>query len=208
MVKSNGSPGRGSSNGASAGFEIVLDPHRPGRHRARVEPYGVAVWALIAHYRGVNGGSIGETAKSYGVPESAVRAALAYYEADPRFVDAFLLLNREELGAHGDDAGAALRVGKPGNTDLEQLAIARRTGRVFVTHDRAYALLHEAWRAWTAEWGLAETRHPGIVILPDAGVLPAEAAAEAIDALAKEQTSFENRLFEYNARDGWRERMP
>ena len=28
---------------------IALDPHRPGRHRARLVHYGRPVWALIAY---------------------------------------------------------------------------------------------------------------------------------------------------------------
>jgi hypothetical protein len=159
-------------------FEIALDPHRPGRHRARLEPYGVAVWAVIAHFQGVNGGSIEETAREYGLPPGAVRAAIAYYEADPRFVDAFLLLNREELDDPGQATGAARRVGHQGKSAVQLLAAALEARSVFVTHDRGqFALLHERWQAWTAGWDLADARHPGILVISDAGVLPAPEAA-------------------------------
>jgi uncharacterized protein (DUF433 family) len=70
---------------------IALDPHRPGRHRARLVHYGRPIWALIAYLQG-NGWNIAETARDYDLPEEAVRAAIAYYEADPQYIDAYLLL--------------------------------------------------------------------------------------------------------------------
>lgn len=72
---------------------IGLDPHRRGRHRARLVEFGVPVWALIAHLQG-NGWDAAGTAADYDVPEEAVRAAIAYYEADPQDIDAFLRQNR------------------------------------------------------------------------------------------------------------------
>ena len=71
---------------------IALDPHRPGRHRARLVAYGKPVWAVIAYFKGFDG-DIARTAEAHGIPEEAVRAAVAYYQADPKYIDAFLLLN-------------------------------------------------------------------------------------------------------------------
>jgi len=98
MAKPSISATKGGAPDDAPTFEIVLDPHRLGRHHARVEPFGVAIWAVIAHLQGVNG-SVTETARNYELPEEVVRAAIAYYQEDPRFIDAFLLLNREEIGA-------------------------------------------------------------------------------------------------------------
>ncbi len=70
---------------------IALDPHRPGRHRARLVHYGRPIWALIAYLQG-NNWDVPQTARDYDLPEEAVRAAVAYYEADPQYIDAFLLL--------------------------------------------------------------------------------------------------------------------
>lgn len=75
------------------GPTIVPDPHRPGRDRVRLEPYGVPVWALIAHLQGV-GWDVARPAADYAVPEPAVRAAIAHYRAEPQSIDAFLLLLR------------------------------------------------------------------------------------------------------------------
>lgn len=70
---------------------IAFDPHRPGRHRARLVRYGRPVWALIMDLQG-NDWDVARTARDYALPEAAVRAAVANYEADPRYIDAFLLL--------------------------------------------------------------------------------------------------------------------
>lgn len=75
---------------------IVPDPHRPGRNRVRLEPYGVPVWALIAHLQGVDWDTA-QTAANYDLPEPAVRAAFDHYRAEPRFIDAFLLLLRSSF---------------------------------------------------------------------------------------------------------------
>jgi hypothetical protein len=72
---------------------IVRDPHRPGRDRVRLEPYGVPVWALIAHLQGADW-DVAQTAKDYAIPEAGVQAAVDYYRAEPQYIDAFLLLLR------------------------------------------------------------------------------------------------------------------
>ena len=80
--------------GEAPDLTIALDPHRPGRHRAPHVHYGRPGWALIASLQG-NGWDVAQTARDYALPEEAVRAAVTYYEADPKYIDAFLLLNRE-----------------------------------------------------------------------------------------------------------------
>ena len=73
---------------------VALDPHRPGRHRTRLVEYGVPVWALIAHLQG-NGWDAAQTVNDDNIPEAVVEVAIASCEADPKHIDAFLLLNRE-----------------------------------------------------------------------------------------------------------------
>lgn len=90
---------------ASAIFEfegerIELDPHRAGRAYARLAEHERPVWALIGDLRG-NGWDLKRTARAYNLPISAVRAAVAYYRSDPRFIDAFLLLNEDGFASIG-----------------------------------------------------------------------------------------------------------
>ena len=75
---------------------IALDPHRRGRHRARLVEYGRPVWAIIADLQGT-GWDIAQTAKNYAIPEEAVQAAIDYYRSDPKYIDAFLLITRDEF---------------------------------------------------------------------------------------------------------------
>lgn len=70
---------------------ITLDPHRPGRHRARLVHYGRPIWALISYLEG-NDWDVVQTARDYALPEAAVRAAIDHYRSDPKYIDAFLLL--------------------------------------------------------------------------------------------------------------------
>jgi len=78
---------------AEAKATVTRDPHRPGRDRVRLEPYGIPVWALIAHLQGVEWDA-SQTGQDYGIPEVAVRVAIDHYRGEPKYIDAFLLLNR------------------------------------------------------------------------------------------------------------------
>ena len=83
---------------AAPDVTIGLDPRRPGRHRARLVEYGVPVWALIPHLQG-NEWDAAPTAEDYHTPKAAVAAAIACYEAEPKYIDAFLLLNDDNFTA-------------------------------------------------------------------------------------------------------------
>ena len=72
---------------------IALDPHRPGPAFARLVEYGRPVWAIIAYLQGYDW-DVAKVAEMFAIPEEAVRAAIAHYEADPKYIDAWLLLNR------------------------------------------------------------------------------------------------------------------
>ena len=91
MAKIDAKPAVELHDTAAPDLTIDLDPHRPGRHRARLVHYGKPIWALIASLQG-NGWDAAQTARDYNIPEAAVQAAIDYYRADPKYIDAFLLL--------------------------------------------------------------------------------------------------------------------
>ncbi|MGH2560167.1 MAG: hypothetical protein ACRDJH_13980 [Thermomicrobiales bacterium] len=81
---------------------VVQDPIRPGLERGRLADYEISVWAIIAHFQGLNEGPVGKTvdpaviarvAADYHVPERAVHAALAYYRQHRVIIDNFLARN-------------------------------------------------------------------------------------------------------------------
>ena len=70
------------------------------------------------------------------------------------------------LRAAGHAAVTARDLGLEGASDDEQLLVASRQGRIFVTHnERDFILLHDAWQRWTEARGVAD-RHAGILIVP------------------------------------------
>ena len=74
----------------------MIEPDEMGtRDRARLADHGIHVWALIAYLRGADG-NIERIAADYRLPVTAVKAALRFYQRDPRFIDARLLLNSDE----------------------------------------------------------------------------------------------------------------
>lgn len=77
---------------------VRLDELRPGLDRARVVvgADSVPVWAVIGHLRGGDG--VAATAAAYGLPEAAVRAALAYYAEHRPLIDHRLAVNDGEVG--------------------------------------------------------------------------------------------------------------
>lgn len=95
---------------------IQPDPHRPGTADARIEPYGVSVWAVIGYLLAtaqfkVTGTATPEkrpplreleeilpnliesVALDYEIPIEAVAAALAYFRRYPRAILARIALN-------------------------------------------------------------------------------------------------------------------
>ena len=73
---------------------IEQDPHRSGRHNARLVGYGTHVWAVIAYLQGADWDTA-RTAAAYDIPEEAVQAAIRYYERHRALIDAHLLLMDE-----------------------------------------------------------------------------------------------------------------
>ena len=111
------------------------------------------------------------------------------------------------LGALGLDAVTTVGLGRKGATDVSQLTYAARTQRILITHDVGhYEMLHEAWQTWARDWGVADrARHPGILLLPDPGLLPVADAARLVAELLAGVDTVENRLFAWKMATGWRE---
>jgi hypothetical protein len=95
----------------------------------------------------------------------------------------------------------------PHTSDHIHLAWATKSGRVLITHDRDYLLLHRAWHDWFREFGQAPVpRHSGIVMIPQDPVLPKSSAVTIVQQLLEDAAdSLANRLLEWTARRGWQE---
>jgi hypothetical protein len=112
------------------------------------------------------------------------------------------------LLALGFDVVFAPYVHSPHTSDHIHLASATSSGRILVSHDRDYVLLHRVWIDWFTEFGQQPfPRHAGILLIPQHPflVLP-EAVTILRDLLAKAQAdAFANRLYDWTADDGWQE---
>ena len=96
----------------------------------------------------------------------------------------------------------------PHTSDHVHLAWATKSGRILVTHDRDYRLLHVAWCDWFRDFGqVPAPRHVGILIIPQDPVLPKEDAVRVVQSLLSDATakSLANRLFDWTALYGWQE---
>ncbi len=80
------------------------DPHRPGPDRWRLVPSERPIWAIIMHIYTiddiddafhVSDETIAETAAAYDISDEEVRAALAYYAANPGAIDTILAANTD-----------------------------------------------------------------------------------------------------------------
>lgn len=77
---------------------IEQDPHKPGRHNARFVEAGTHLWAVLGTWRRTRG-DIAATAAEWGMPPSAIRAAVRYYERHRDLFDAYFLLEAEEFNS-------------------------------------------------------------------------------------------------------------
>jgi uncharacterized protein (DUF433 family) len=82
---------------ADALIAEYIEPHpaKPGRAFAREKTRGVPVWALIATLAD-DFHNADEVANAYAIPREAMEAALAYYQQNKAYIDAWNLLNRGE----------------------------------------------------------------------------------------------------------------
>lgn len=67
---------------------IERNPNKPAVYDARLNPYGVSIWAIASHFETVNGSDLDRAAAEYGVPREAIEAALAFYERYKAAIDA------------------------------------------------------------------------------------------------------------------------
>jgi uncharacterized protein (DUF433 family) len=72
---------------------IVPGPEGRGPADARLGGYGTPVWALVGYFFRAAAADAALVAADYDVPVEAVRAALVYYAAHQREIDARLTLN-------------------------------------------------------------------------------------------------------------------
>ena len=77
---------------------IEPEPRKQGRAEAQLVKYGVSIWVLIRLWQNVDGDVL-EVARSYDLPEEAVRAALAYYRQNRYLIDARIALYDDEVSA-------------------------------------------------------------------------------------------------------------
>jgi hypothetical protein len=94
-------------------------------------------------------------------------------------------------------------------SDGRQLLAAAEHGWVLVTHNRRdFIVLHDAWRFWTATWGIT-LDHAGIVVLPRSvhgRTWLAAYAAERVDDLLRSDQFAAGQLFTWSRTNGVRER--
>lgn len=71
---------------------VYLDPFFPEPSEARLNEYGVHVWALVGYRRAV-GGDHARVAADYDIPMEVLQAALAFYRRHRRAIDARIAAN-------------------------------------------------------------------------------------------------------------------
>jgi uncharacterized protein (DUF433 family) len=74
---------------------IVPDPYVPGRHNAVFRGGRTHLWSVLATLEGA-GGDVSAAARSHGLPDEAVLAAIEYRERHRQLFDAADLLREEE----------------------------------------------------------------------------------------------------------------
>ena len=113
------------------------------------------------------------------------------------------------LKAFGHGVVSTAQLGNKGVSDVGQLLLAARMGRILVTHNhRHFAMLHEAWLAFAAEWNPPVMPiHPGILVVPDSGIVDLTVTARAIDQAISGLGPMENRLLVWRPAAGWREEL-
>ena len=105
------------------------------------------------------------------------------------------------------DVTSVDREQQKGASDTILLRDAVRQGRVVITHNSGhFELLHEARRAWSAEWNVADiARQAGILVLRPTKEIDAMTLAEVIDRPLRDVQRTENRLLRWNIREAWHE---
>ncbi|MDQ6907458.1 MAG: DUF5615 family PIN-like protein [Chloroflexota bacterium] len=96
----------------------------------------------------------------------------------------------------GHDVVTVDDIGLKGAHDEEHLFFARNQGRVFVSHDGDFYLIHRSLQ----RWGVA-VMHGGILITPD--TLGVVQDARALDIFASSELPIANALYYWDERVSW-----
>ena len=102
----------------------------------------------------------------------------------------------------GHDVVTARSRGLQRAGDDEHLLVATRADRILVTHDQDFITLHNAWRRWSAEWGVSAL-HPGILIVAQPPVAPALYGAQELAAFLAMGHVLTNELYRWTPDRGW-----
>lgn len=110
----------------------------------------------------------------------------------------------------GLDATSVNRLGHKGLKDPQQLLMAARLQRVFVTYNtRDFVLLHEAWHAWSTAWDAKDAaRHHGILLLYPKKGDAVQHLARALHRFAFDHVTVDSRAFAWTRARDWYELHP
>ncbi len=84
------------------------------------------------------------------------------------------------------------------------LLTATHLGRILVSYDIDFRVLHHAWRRWSADWGVSR-QHSGILLIPQPPVCPATRGAQALLDILARGIVVTNELWQWTERDGWQQ---
>ncbi len=103
----------------------------------------------------------------------------------------------------GDDIISAREYGLEQARDPMQVLTAATLGRVLLTHNESdFLLLHEAWRLWTAMWGVV-VDHAGVIILPQHERWHPARSAQEIESIVADGAALTNNLWLWRSSRGW-----
>ncbi|MBA2277919.1 MAG: hypothetical protein H0W06_09185 [Chloroflexia bacterium] len=83
-----------------------------------------------------------------------------------------------------------------------QFLTAATLGRVLLTHNESDFLLHEAWRLWTATWGVV-IDHAGVIVLPQHERWHPARSAQEIEVILAGSAALTNNLWLWRSSRGW-----
>jgi hypothetical protein len=103
----------------------------------------------------------------------------------------------------GHDVLEVRQVGMERAKDDALLLRAAQEGRIFVTHNEGdFTLLHDAWRRWSAAWGVT-IPHAGVLIVPHGSFRGPAGIAERVEAILDAGAALANELYIFDTQGGW-----
>jgi hypothetical protein len=100
-----------------------------------------------------------------------------------------------QLADLGHNARTARAHGASHARDYEQLRLATELQRTLITHnEQHFRELHSAWRLWLPHFDV-DTRHSGILVIPQPPRTGRIDIADEINALAEHRTEFANSMW-------------